>query len=724
MIEQNYNLDTVPFQSAVPVVHVSQYDSGSRTLKFKLLQAGSNYDMTNVTGAKINGRKPDGTEFSYNMTISNDVVSVVITEQMAAVAGRVMAEVVLTGANSSVLGTANFIIEVEKSPLDEGVISDTEIPIIMDFVTGGTPGQVFKRTTTGGEWADESGTDAVWGNITGDMADQTDLNNKFSELNDNINQKVSSVNSVLPDSNGNVSLNAEDIPADGMGPKDVSGNPIIITDGVAENAQNLSVELEPIQDLHGYDHPWVGGAGKNLLPLTVDNLKALNTRGAWSGNSYTVDGIIFTTKTDNAGNVIGVIADGTAAYTTTFAIFNATPTFLLSGGTYIISGSPSDAPSNSDVFTVMYNDAWYSDTSFVYTGGSINAYLQLVPGTVSNLAFYPMLRLASETDQTFEPYSNICPISGRTQVDATRTGHNIWDEEWELGNINITTGENTPNNNAIRSKNYIPVLENTEYYFNHIQLRMPACYDNDKNFIGSSPATRVGNSGWILTMLPNTRFLRFDLSDSYGATYNNDLALNYPATFTEYEPYQGQSVTVQLGQTVYGGTVNFTTGTLTVKTANIASYNGETIGEPWWSSMDEYVAGTTPTTGAQVVYTLATPTTVSLTPAQLALLEGYNILTTDGDTINLRYIGTEASNVQFEIDEFETVTNKLISSIAFAEQSTAIANHAVGDYIMLNNRLCKVTAAIATGESIIVGTNASYTTVADELKAILAQISA
>ena len=190
MIEQNYNLDTVPFQSAVPVVHVSQYDSGSRTLKFKLLQAGSNYDMTGVTGAQINGKKPDGTEFSYNMTILNDVVSVVITEQMAAVAGRVMAEVVLTGANSSVLGTANFIIEVEKSPLDEGVISDTEIPIIMDFVTGGTPGQVFKRTATGGEWADESGGGTVWGGITGDMADQTDLNNALSTLNSNINQKA------------------------------------------------------------------------------------------------------------------------------------------------------------------------------------------------------------------------------------------------------------------------------------------------------------------------------------------------------------------------------------------------------------------------------------------------------------------------------------------------------------------------------------------------------
>lgn len=201
MIEQNYNLDTIPFSSAVPVVHVSQYDSGSRTLKFKLLAGGSNYDMTGVTGAQINGRKPDGTEFSYNMTISNDVVSIVITEQMAAVAGRVMAEVVLTGANSSVLGTANFIIEVEESPIDEAVISDTDIPIIMDFVTGGTPGQIFKRTATGGEWVDDTSGGGTASDITYDNTDSgltaTDVQDAIDETVDALNTGLSSVSQTV-----------------------------------------------------------------------------------------------------------------------------------------------------------------------------------------------------------------------------------------------------------------------------------------------------------------------------------------------------------------------------------------------------------------------------------------------------------------------------------------------------------------------------------------------
>lgn len=188
MIEQNYNLDTVPFQSAVPVVHVSQYDSGSRTLKFALNEGGSVIDMSNVTGAKINGRKPDNTAFSYDMAISSNVVSIVVTEQMTAVSGRVVAEVVLLGANDAVLGTGNFIIEVEKSPIDEGVISDTDIPILIDFMTGGTAGQIFQRTANGGEWVDPSAvtTKTQWGDIEGNIADQSDLNTALTELNDNL----------------------------------------------------------------------------------------------------------------------------------------------------------------------------------------------------------------------------------------------------------------------------------------------------------------------------------------------------------------------------------------------------------------------------------------------------------------------------------------------------------------------------------------------------------
>ena len=58
-----------------------------------------------------------------------------------------------------------------------------------------------------------------------------------------------------------------------MPSKTVSGNPITITNASSGNAEALEMTLEPIQDLHGYDKPWAGGAGKNLIPMTVTWLK-------------------------------------------------------------------------------------------------------------------------------------------------------------------------------------------------------------------------------------------------------------------------------------------------------------------------------------------------------------------------------------------------------------------------------------------------------------------
>ena len=76
--------------------------------------------------------------------------------------------------------------------------------------------------------------------------------------------------------------------------KTVSGNPITITDALPYPAVSLSAEIEPIQDLHGYDKPWVGGAGKNKLPLTLAKLKSDNVYGTWVDNVYTVGNTIFT----------------------------------------------------------------------------------------------------------------------------------------------------------------------------------------------------------------------------------------------------------------------------------------------------------------------------------------------------------------------------------------------------------------------------------------------
>ncbi len=58
-----------------------------------------------------------------------------------------------------------------------------------------------------------------------------------------------------------------------------------------------------------------------------------------------------------------------------------------------------------------------------------------------------------------------------------------------------------------------------------------------------------------------------------------------------------------------GDTVDFATGECKRTKGYIASYAGEALPGKWISDRDVYAAGATPTTGAQVVYELSTPTT-------------------------------------------------------------------------------------------------------------------
>lgn len=119
-----------------------------------------------------------------------------------------------------------------------------------------------------------------------------------------------------------------------------------------------------------------------------------------------------------------------------------------------------------------------------------------------------------------------------------------------------------------------------------------------------------------------------------------EMQLEYGDTETDYVPYQGTTYPVSWqteAGTVYGGTLDVTTGTLTVTMANIASYNGETLPGAWISDRDVYSEGTTPTIGAQVVYELAAPIVYHLTPVEIRTLAGQNTIWADTGSVTVKY---------------------------------------------------------------------------------------
>ena len=141
-----------------------------------------------------------------------------------------------------------------------------------------------------------------------------------------------------------------------------------------------------------------------------------------------------------------------------------------------------------------------------------------------------------------------------------------------------------------------------------------------------------------------------------------DPQLELGSTATDYAPYTGNQISVTFPSeagTVYGGTLDVTSGVLTVTDANIASYNGETLPGEWISDRDVYAAGTTPTTGAQVVYKLATPQTYQLTPTEVTTLLGQNNIWAD----------CGPSTVEYQADTKLYIDSKITQAIANALNS-------------------------------------------------------
>ena len=184
--------------------------------------------------------------------------------------------------------------------------------------------------------------------------------------------------------------------------------------------------------------------------------------------------------------------------------------------------------------------------------------------------------------------------------------------------------------------------------------------------------------------------------------------LELGSTATAYEPYQGDTYDITFPSeagTVYGGSLDVTNGMLTVDRAQIASYAGETLPSTWISDRDVYSAGATPTTGAQVVYELATPITYQLTPQEVSTLLGQNNIWADTGDMSVTY---------------RADTKLYIQNLTKPTEDDMTANAAItsGKFFMINNRLFLATAAIASGAMIIPGTNCSELSLADALNNI------
>ena len=278
---------------------------------------------------------------------------------------------------------------------------------------------------------------------------------------------------------------------------------------------------------------------------------------------------------------------------------------------------------------------------------------------------------------------NICPIIGWDEAVVSVSGVNIWDEEWELGQYDAS-GNPYPNNDCIRTKNFISVKPNTTYYQTTSSGTMQVLYyDINKGFI---------NSAWMgsntFTTPSNCYYVHFRLGSTYGTTYNHDISINYPSTDTTYHAYNGATYTIDLNGTRYGSELdvlngvdidtlgNVDLGTLNWSYNSIQNFFFADLNdiklttknlicdryiyvEKSWAAMqngefgkvanstqirfhnDNYNTGAdfkTAMSGVQFVYELATPITVQLSPTQVKSLVGTNNIFADcGQITEVKY---------------------------------------------------------------------------------------
>lgn len=248
---------------------------------------------------------------------------------------------------------------------------------------------------------------------------------------------------------------------------------------------------------------------------------------------------------------------------------------------------------------------------------------------------------------------NIRPITGRDSVTVTRTGANLWGgDRWYDSGIGTADLENrtisgvyTTSLPIIRFKMFKPnsaytiILTMTStathgfagYQFEYsdgtsILLKNTAINSTKRTYVWTSNASKT-LTGIARASYSGTKTYWVDESGIFEGAL----------TAADFVPYDGQSATIQLGQTVYGGMLDVSSGRCHSLWANIPAYAGEDLPGEWLSDRDVYEPGTVPTIGAQVVYKREAADMIILTPVQLSTLAGENNVWSDAGDVTLEY---------------------------------------------------------------------------------------
>lgn len=123
---QEKNLNIIP-SGDMPVIYASQYDK-NRVIRFNLFEGEDEYTLAGTEIVKCNIRKNDEHIVVITPTIgANKYIDVYLTEQACACFGDNIGEITISSGEDNIIGTINFILKVERNPIQGGVTSASDI---------------------------------------------------------------------------------------------------------------------------------------------------------------------------------------------------------------------------------------------------------------------------------------------------------------------------------------------------------------------------------------------------------------------------------------------------------------------------------------------------------------------------------------------------------------------------------------------------------------------
>jgi len=365
-------------------------------------------------------------------------------------------------------------------------------------------------------------------------------------------------------------------------------------------ALSVVAGIDPIQDLHGYDAPWVGGAGKNKLqqswtsPLTSNGVTfTRNSDGsvtATGGTNATQDAYCFAQFSLPVGNYYftGCASGGSAAGTNGWNVY-------IWNGTTSARLKKWNGTTNADT---NINTTTLAQVQVPNTTDSIYYVMRVMKGTTlptNGITFYPMICASTETSPTYNPYENICPISGHDEVT-------------------VTVADDVDNPTV--SEDYTTTLPSTTYGGTLDVVSGVLTVDRAMMDLGTQSWTYQSTwASWYTDYI----------ADVKGTNTGTEIPNFISDRFEVVPTNEGMSPQAQ-GYTGISSTTRGSSG------CRILVKNGSTTEPPI----------------GQLVYELATPQTYQLTEAQgVELFKGYNNVWSDAGDMSVTY----KADIQLYIDK-------------------------------------------------------------------------